>query len=168
MRETLLVSDRADFCVGYFNLRGWKHIDSYIEEWPGGEGNCCRLLVGMQRLPEEELKEALSLIKKDSVIDNQTALRIKKKLAEDERNLFITDEFIRSVEKVVYDIYRHPLRQLAVDTLNRQLRSGISDENLAHLVVTLREDGRLCIIHEEEATHDPRIICSLGLFGAGP
>jgi len=42
--------------------------------------------VGMQRLPEEELKEALSLIKKESMLDNQTALRIKKKLAEEFRD----------------------------------------------------------------------------------
>ncbi len=85
LRETIAVANRADFCVGYFNLRGWKQIDSYIERLAGGEGNCCRLLVGMQRLPEEELRSALSLQKPDETIDNQTALRLSKKLAQEFR-----------------------------------------------------------------------------------
>jgi hypothetical protein len=53
LRQTLEVADRADFCVGYFNLRGWKQLDSLIDRWPGGPGRSCRLLVGMQRLPRE-------------------------------------------------------------------------------------------------------------------
>src|SRR6185436_12257541 len=85
LRETIQVANRADFCVGYFNLRGWKQLDSYIEKWSGGEGNCCRLLVGMQRLPQDELREALSLIRHDSEIDNNTVIRLKKKLAEEFR-----------------------------------------------------------------------------------
>jgi SNF2 family DNA or RNA helicase len=86
LQETLQLTQRADFCVGYFNLRGWKQLDSHIEAWSGGKDNCCRLLVGMQRLPQEELVSALSLTKTDKSIDNQTALRIKKKLAEEFRN----------------------------------------------------------------------------------
>lgn len=86
LQETLNLACRADFCVGYFNLRGWKRLDSYVEQWAGGEGNRCRLLVGMQRAPQEELRELYSLIKQDTGIDNQTALRLKKKLAEDFRD----------------------------------------------------------------------------------
>ena len=85
LRETIHVAARADFCVGYFNLRGWKQLDSYIERWSGGEGHCCRLLVGMNRQPNEELRAAMTLTGADSEIDNQTALRLKKKLAEDFR-----------------------------------------------------------------------------------
>lgn len=85
LAETLAVSERGDFCVGYFNLRGWKQIDSFIERWAGGEGHCCRLLVGMQQLPQEELRIAMSLIKQDTDMDNQTALRLKKKLADEFR-----------------------------------------------------------------------------------
>ena len=85
LRETLAVAERADFCVGYFNLRGWKAIDASVEQWAGGEGNCCRLLVGMQRLPQEDLHLGLRLDKRDAGIDNQTALRLKRRLAEEFR-----------------------------------------------------------------------------------
>jgi hypothetical protein len=62
------------------------------------------------------------------------------------------------------EIYRYPLRQVAIDTLNRQLKSGASDEALAELVIALREDGRLCLIQDSESEAEPQIICSLGLF----
>ena len=64
------------------------------------------------------------------------------------------------------DIYRYPLRQSAIDTLNRQLRSGISNMALAQLIIALREEDRLCLVHEEDReVQDPKIICSLGLVG---
>jgi len=85
LRDGLALSSRADFCVGYFNLRGWKAIDPLVECWPGGEGNCCRLLVGMQRLPQEDLRQALSLLPRVDDIDLQTAVRLKRRLAEEFR-----------------------------------------------------------------------------------
>ena len=83
--ETLKLSHRADFCVGYFNLRGWSSIDQYIEPWKGGEGNCCRLLIGMPILPHEELRRARSLAREEQELDNQSALRLKKRLAKEFR-----------------------------------------------------------------------------------
>lgn len=85
LRETLNLADRADFCVGYFNLRGWKQIDEYIQRWTGDEGHCCRLLVGMQRLAQDQLRDSLSIVHTADGIDNQTAIHLKRKLAEDFR-----------------------------------------------------------------------------------
>lgn len=85
LRETLFVSERADFCVGYFNLRGWKSIDELFEKWVGGAGQQCRLLVGMQRLPQEELREAYSLRPNEDQMSNQTVIRLKRRLAEEFR-----------------------------------------------------------------------------------
>ena len=56
---------RVDFCVGFFNLRGWKQVVNYIDTLPGDyvdEGQFgtdrreryCRLLIGMH-LPDKEL-----------------------------------------------------------------------------------------------------------------
>jgi hypothetical protein len=59
-RGSLELSDQSDFCVGYFNLRGWKAIDDLIERWLSGPDKQCCLLVGMQRLPQNELRNALS------------------------------------------------------------------------------------------------------------
>ena len=85
LAETMRLAHRADFCVGYFNLRGWRLIDDHVEQWAGGAGHCCRILVGMQRLPHEELRAARSLASNQLELDNQTALRFKKRLAEEFR-----------------------------------------------------------------------------------
>jgi hypothetical protein len=66
--------------------------------------------------------------------------------------------------KAIDDIYKHPLRSSATDILNRQLRAAVSDEDLAQLVISLRNEDRLSLRQEEVERQEPRIICSLGLF----
>lgn len=85
LQETLKVAERADFCVGYFNLRGWRHLSNHVERWAGGIGQCCRLLVGMHVTPTDELRQALRTHEHDENIDNQTAAREKRRIAEDFR-----------------------------------------------------------------------------------
>ena len=41
LQKAMEVSQRADFCVGYFNLRGWKDLDQYVQSWPGGFAMVC-------------------------------------------------------------------------------------------------------------------------------
>ena len=85
LREMLARSDRADFCVGYFNLRGWQRLDDAVEGWAGGPGKCVRLLVGMQKLPHDDLRHALRIPPADDDIDNGTATRLRLTLAQEFR-----------------------------------------------------------------------------------
>ena len=72
---------------------------------------------------------------------------------------------VEALHRSINDIYRYPLRQSAVDSLNRQLRSGASDDQLAELVMMLREEDKLCQTEDRDGeSREPQIICSLGLF----
>ena len=122
LQETLALSSRADFCVGYFNLRGWGELASHVDDWGEGDGPC-RVLIGMQPTPNDELRDALSLLDKPSRIDNQTAHRLRVQLAEqlrqqltmgaptnaDERSLHQLAAQLRARKAVVKLFLRHPL-----------------------------------------------------------
>ncbi len=90
----------------------------------------------------------------------RTYERLKRYAQEVKGTLFESPDLLKAID----EIYRFPLRQSAIDTLNRHLKSGISDQQLAELVTALRIDDRLCLIHAEDQKREPQIICSLGLF----
>ncbi len=82
INKTLNVSYRSDFCVGYFNLRGWKEISAQIDKLKGGEENCCRLIIGMQKQSSEIL---YNYIKNTEFADMRQSdvFNLKKKYAEE-------------------------------------------------------------------------------------
>ncbi len=80
--DCLTVSQRSDFCVGYFNLRGWKQVAQHIDQYTGSDEKCCRLLIGMQKAPEDLIRDFFSK-KELETIDNSVASAIKKRLAQE-------------------------------------------------------------------------------------
>ena len=116
---------------------------------------------GVELMVEEE-RSVGGQLGRPSSARFRTYERLKDYAQKVEGTLFESQEFLRAID----DIYRHPLRQSAIDTLNRQMRSGISNETLAQLVIALRDEDRLCLIHEEDGEfREPKIICSMGLVG---
>jgi hypothetical protein len=48
---------------------------------------------------------------------------------------------------------------------NKSTNSTTSPKRI-QLVIALRDEDRLCLIHEEDGeSHEPKIICSMGLVG---
>ncbi len=80
--ESLQTAYRADFCVGYFNLRGWGLLADVVDALPGDEDHSpCRLLIGMHRPPEDELR---MLFRRGGAaageLDGPTAKRLKTEI----------------------------------------------------------------------------------------
>lgn len=83
--------ERVDFCVGYFNLRGWNMIVNQVDILPGGyvyeQGEqklrFCRLLVGMQRPEEDIVRQIYS--PNGEVVDSDDTNRCRLQVAADFR-----------------------------------------------------------------------------------
>ncbi len=88
---------RADFCVGYFNLRGWRQIASTIDTLPGDfldEGDervfrTCRLLIGMHRPPEDLIQCLYSCFERHSTPDSEDVQRCLRQISREFRRQLI-------------------------------------------------------------------------------
>jgi hypothetical protein len=87
-------------------------------------------------------------------------VRLRDYLTTNKGTLFATEEIKRTFD----DLYNFPLKEYANDVIVRELKSGVSDVQLAELLALLREQGNLSIKdNKEHSTKEPRIICSMGL-----
>ncbi len=124
---TALGVKRVDFCIGYFNLRGWNQIADEVDTLQGEtiyeldefqqdirKTRYCRLLIGMHR-PDEELIRELYSCQQAEEIDNEQILRCKLKIAAEFR------------------------RQLTLGA-----PTNVDEQTLRHLADQLREE-RVCV-----------------------
>jgi len=85
--------------------------------------------------------------------------RLKPYATEQMKTLFRDAELERALD----DLYQRPLLETAADLLNRLMRSGVNDEELAGAVKSLREESRLTYTEDDATLREPRVVCSLGL-----
>ena len=135
LQNTMQSADRADFCVGYFNLRGWRLLQADIDQLSGGEKSSCRILIGMNPTPRDELREYFSL-KAHKPIDQQQVMRRKRQIVEGFRRQLTFGAPNNEDEQGLRDLVR-------------QLRSGKVTVKLF-----LRDSlhAKLYLIHREDYT----------------
>lgn len=134
LEEMLCTAKSADFCVGFFNLRGWNRLGQVVESRFSGEATSrCRLLVGMQSLGVDEIRQVYSLTK-DEGLDNAKAIQLRKKLAEEFRKQLTIG--------APSDLDERNLQRLA-----RQLRSG---KLVVKLFLRNSLHAKLYLVHRDD------------------
>lgn len=97
---------------------------------------------------------------KKSSVRYRTYMRLQRFYEENKNTLFENEDLKRALD----DIYKFPMQENAKTLLNRRLRLGLTDSELADIVMNLRSEGRLCLIDDNvNEIRTPRIICSMGL-----
>ncbi len=158
LQDTLKTALRADFCVGYFNLRGWSQLADHVEKWSGEPGSQCRLLVGMHVTPDDELRHSLKAGEGEGV-DTELSIKQKQKIVADFRRQMVfglpttADEAtlrqvcaqLRAKRLVVKVHLRHPLHAklylLFRDDVNNPITAFVGSSNLT--LAGLEKHGEL-------------------------
>lgn len=114
LRDTLTQSTRADLCIGYFNLRGWRELADSVDHFEGGDAGCCRVLIGMHRSGLDEVRQAQRFGQDNSRMDNGQVKRLARELAREFREQLTIGAPSDSDERA--------LRQLAAQIRSKKVR----------------------------------------------
>lgn len=116
IRDFFAEAIRADFCVGYFNIRGWNQLaaqvdrlkGAYVTEDEESVHRVCRILVGMQKAPIDELRDEF---RTSTSIDLAYTKRQMTSLARDFRR-----QLVLGIQDKAYES--------TIATLKRQIDEG--------------------------------------------
>lgn len=94
-----------------------------------------------------------------NTVKNRTYTRLKSYLENQAGTLFYSEHLKQAIEQV----YLHSLQENARDRLRRLLNQGITDEELARVVVAMWEENHLLALPKDNEPFEASIICSMGL-----
>lgn len=148
---------RADFCVGYFNLRGWnlvaKDVNNlcgdyvYEEEYNENQLRTCRLLIGMVQTPQEILR--LRYGTKEFNPDNDYVNKCIRKIVLDFRNQLTIGCPTAQDEQVLLDLLSQLkngkliLKLYLREPLHAKLYLGYRPEDNLNKVIALMGSSNL-------------------------
>lgn len=104
LQASMTGAQRADFCIGYFNLRGWRALAPQIESWH--RGSVCRVLIGMQR-PERETLDVLFGLRGEEPIDRAKVLQAHREVIAEFRRQLTVGLPTNADEVALRDLIRH-------------------------------------------------------------
>ena len=115
------------------------------------------------KIAYEAEKNTVGSLGKRSSIKYQVFMRLERYCKENEDTpLLISD----TLKKAIDDVFNYNLTEMAKDTISRQLKAGVSDEQVADIVLSLHDEDRLVITREDQKNERmQQIICSLGIKG---
>jgi hypothetical protein len=117
---------------------------------------------GLELIHNDERNQSGTLGKRTSA-KYKVFHRLTEFIKKHDGELFAPPE---DLKRAIDAVWRYPLREYARETLNRELRAGIKDEQLAELLLSLWEQNKLVIENDDHDadTAEPHILCSLGII----
>ncbi len=83
LRTVLPEAVACSFCVGYLNIRGWGQLADTVDHLSGNDPyHACRVLVGMHRPPEEEMKLLYQASRQPANPDGPMRALIRRRITE--------------------------------------------------------------------------------------
>lgn len=147
LRATLETARRADFCVGYFNLRGWNQLADLVDTLPGDQVfeealdaevfRCCRLLVGMHKAPDDLLRD---FFQEPGMLDSKKATELRRRMAHEfRRQLTIgypterDEQFLKKLSRQIRE-KRLAIKLYLKNTLHAKLYLAYTTQHNAPIV----------------------------------